>query len=80
MCYILKYTNNISFPAARKIIQSKNQFPARSYAQATTSNTDPKHHSCQSCHSLLETLSKLTPVTLPKFINDLKVSLSEDTI
>ena len=75
----LKYTNNISFPEARKIIQSKNQFPARSYAQAATSNTDPKqHHSCQSCHSLLETLSKLTPDTLPKFISDLKVSLSED--
>ena len=75
----LKYTNNISFPEASKIIQYKNQFPARSYAQAATSNTDPKqHHSCQSCHSLLETLSKLTPDTLPKFINDLKVSLSED--
>ena len=75
----LKYTNNISFPEVRKIIQSKNQFPARSYAQASTSNTDPKqHHSCQSCHSLLETLSKLTPDTLPKFINDLKLSLSED--
>ena len=75
----LKYTNNISFPEARKIIQSNNQFPATSYAQAATSYTDPKqHHSCQSCHSLLETLSKLTPDTLPKFINDLKVSLSED--
>ena len=71
----LKYTNT----EARKIIQSKNQFPARSYAQAATSNTDPKqHHSFQSCHSLLETLSKLTPETLPNFINDLKVSLSED--
>ena len=33
----LKYTNNISFPEACKIIQSKNQFPARSYAQASTS-------------------------------------------
>ena len=75
----IEYTNNISFPEARKIIQSKNQFPARSYAHAATSHTDPKqHYSCQSCHSLLETLSKLTPDTLPKFINDLKVSLSED--
>ena len=75
----LKHTNNISFPEARKSIQSKNQFPARSYAQAATSNTDPKqHHSCQSCHSLLETLYKLIPDNLPKFINDLKVSLSED--
>ena len=74
----MKYTNNISFPEARKIIQSKNQFPARSYVQAATSNTDPKQrHSCQPCHSLLKTLSKLTPDTLPKFINDLKASLSE---
>ena len=75
----LKCTNNIYFTEARKIIQFKNQFPARSYAQAATSNTDPKqHHSCQLCHSLLETISKLIPDTLPKFINDLKVSLLED--
>ena len=47
--------------------------------KAATSNTDPKlHHSCQSCHSLMETLSKFTPATLPKFLNDLKISLSED--
>ena len=75
----VKFTNNIPFPEARKIVQSQNNFPPKSYAQAATTNTEPKqHHSCQSCHALLERLSHLTPDTLPKFINDLKVSLLED--
>ena len=69
----VKFTNNISFPEARKIVQSQNNFPPKAYAQAATTNTEPKqHHSCQSCHTLLEKLSNLTPDTLPKF------SLSED--
>ena len=74
----VKFTNDVSFQEARKIVQSQNYFPAKSYAQAATANTDPKQHSCKSCHSFLEKLSKLTPDALPKFINDLKVSLSED--
>ena len=74
----IKYTNNISFPEARKIVQNQNNFPTKSYAQVATSNTEPKHgHSCQSCHTLLEKIINLTPDSIPKFINDLKASLSE---
>ena len=73
----VKYSNNIPFPEARKIVQNQNKFPAKSYAQATSANTDTKHHSCHSCHTLLERLVSLTPDSLPKFINDIKVSLSE---
>ena len=74
----IKYTNNISFPEARKLIQSRNQFPTRSYAQVTTSNPEPKHdHSCGPCHMILEKLIHLTPENLPKFVNDLKTSLSK---
>ena len=73
----VKITNNIPFPEARKIVQNQNKFPSKSYAQATTANSDTKHHSCHSCHTLLEKLVNLTPDILPKFINDLKVSLSE---
>ena len=74
----VKYTNNISFPEARKIVQNQNNFPTKSYAQAATSNTEPKHgHSCQSCHTLLEKIIYLTPDSIPKFVNDLKASMSE---
>ena len=74
----IKYTNNISFPEARKLVQSKNQYPTKSYAQATTPNPEPKHdHSCRSCHKILENLINLTPENLPKFVKELKASLSE---
>ena len=74
----IKYTNNISFPEARKLIQSRNQFPTRSYAHVTTPNPEPKHdHSCGSCHMILEKLIHLTPENLPKFVNELKTSLSK---
>ena len=73
----VKYSNNNPFPEARKIVQNQNKFPAKSYAQATSANTDTKHHSCHSCHTLLERLVSLSPDSLPKFINDIKVSLSE---
>ena len=76
----IKYTNNISFPEARKLIQSRNQFPTKSYAQVTTSNTEPKHdHSCRSCHAILTKLISLTPENLPEFVNELKSSLNETT-
>ena len=75
-----QYTQNISFPEARKIVQSQNQFPTKSYSQVTKSNTETKHnHSCTSCHTILEKLSTLTPENLPKFISELKSSLSEST-
>ena len=74
----IKYTNNISFPEARKIVQSKTQFPTRSYAQATSSTTETKHdHTCRSCHEILDKLTKLTPDSLPKFISELQSTLSE---
>ena len=74
----IKYTNNISFPEARKLIQSRNQFPTRSYAQVATPNPEPKHdHSCGLCHMILEKLINLTPENLPKFVNELKTSLSK---
>ena len=76
----IKYTQNISFPEARKIVQSQNQFPTKSYSQVTKSNTETKHnHSCTSCHTILEKLSTLTPENLPKLISELKSSLSEST-
>ena len=37
------------------------------------------NHTCLSCHSILEKLASLTPATLPKFIVNLKSSLSEST-
>ena len=74
----VKYTNNISFPEARKIVQNSNKFPSKSYSEVTKQNTEIKHHhSCISCHTILEKLSSLTPDTLPKFIADLKTSLSD---
>ena len=74
----IKYTNNISFPVAHKIVQSKNQFPTISYAQATTPNTETKHdHSCRSYHAILDKLTKLTLDSLPKFISELQSTLSE---
>ena len=73
----MKYTNNISFPEARKLIQTRNQFPTKSYAQATKPNPEPKHdHFCRSCHAILEKLIDLTPENLPKFVNEIKASLS----
>ena len=43
----------------------------------TKQNIENKHdHSCQSCHTILEKLSSLTPDTLPQLIADLKQSLS----
>ena len=76
----IKYTQNISFPEARKIVQSQKQFPTKSYSQVTKSNTETKYnHSCTSCHTILEKLSILTPENLPKFISELKSSLSEST-
>ena len=73
----IKYTNSISFPEARKLIQTRNQFPTKSYAQATKPNPEPKHdHSCRSCHAILEKLIDLTPENLPKFVNEIKASLS----
>ena len=52
----------------------------RSYSQVTKSNTEAKHnHPCTSCHTILEKLSTLTPENLPKFISELKASLSEST-
>ena len=74
----IKYTNNISFPEARKIVQSQNQFPNKSYAQVTKSSTETKHdHPCSSCHTIIESLATLTPENLPQFISKLKSSLSE---
>ena len=74
----IKYTNNISFPEARKLIQSRNQFPIRSYAQVIIPNPEPKHdHSFGSCHRILEKLIHLTPENIPKFVNELKTSLSK---
>ena len=70
----IKYTNNISFPEARKIVKSKNQFQSKSYAQVAT---EAKHdHTCRLCHTLLEKLVKLTPENLPKFVDELKSSMS----
>ena len=76
----IKYTQNISFPEARKMVQNSNKFPTKSYSEATKQNIENKHdHTCQSCHTILEKLASLTPDTLPIFIADLKTSLSENT-
>ena len=77
----IKFTNNIPFPEARKIVQNTNLFPTKSYSDAAKSNTQHKHEpACQSCHSLLQKLITLTPDNLPKFIDDLKSSLSESKV
>ena len=74
----IKYTNNISFPEARRIVQNSNKFPSKSYSEVAKQNTESKHsHSCQSCHTILEKLSKLTPENLPTLIADIKSALSE---
>ena len=73
----IKYTNNISFPEARKIVENSNKFPSKSYSEVTKQNIENKHdHSCQFCHTILDKLSSLTPDTLPQLIADLKQSLS----
>ena len=73
----VKYTNNIPFPEARKIVQNSNKFPLKSYSEVAKSNTETTHgHSCYSCHAILEKLTSLSPDTLPKFISELKSSLS----
>ena len=62
----VKFTNNIPFPEARKIVRNQNKFPPKSYAQAATANLDTKHHSRHPCKTLLERLVSLSPDTLPK--------------
>ena len=57
----IKYTNNLSFPEARRIVQNSNNFLSKSYSDATKQNVPTKDHSCKSCHSLLEKLAQLTP-------------------
>ena len=74
----VKYSNNISFPEARKIVQSQTHSQTKSYSQVTKSNIETKqHHSCHSCSTILEKLVNLTPDNLPQLISDLKSSLSE---
>ena len=75
----VKFTNNISFPEARKLVQNSNQFTGKSYSEAAKTNTHHEH-ACKSCHTLLEKLTNLTADNLPKFINELKSSLSESPI
>ena len=74
----IKYTNNIPFPEARKIVQSQTQPQTKSYSQVTKSNIETKpSHSCHSCSTILEKLVSLTPDNLPQLITELKSSLSE---
>ena len=50
----IKYTNNISFPEDRKIVQNSNKFPTKSYPEVTKQNLENKHnHTCLSCLSIL---------------------------
>ena len=75
-----EYTNNISIPEARKIVQNSNKFPTKLYSEATKQNIENKHnHTSMACHSIFEKLASLTPDTLPKYIVNLKSSLSEST-
>ena len=77
----IKYTNNISFPEARKIVQSKNLHPTKSYSDVTKSNLQNKQeHTCQTCLTILEKLVNLTPDNLPQLIKDLKSSLSDSPV
>ena len=66
----IKYTQNISFPEARKIVQANSAPSSTSYADMTKKSIEP----CQSCHRLIETLKQLTPESLPKFIESLSES------
>ena len=76
----IKYTNNISFPETRKLVENSCKFPTKSYSEATKQNLENKHdHTCRSCHTILEKLVNLSPDTLPEFIADLKSTLSKST-
>ena len=76
----IKYTNNISFPEARKIVQNKNLYPTKSYSDATKSNIQNKHeHACQTCLTILDKLVNLTSDNLPQLVKELKSSLSESS-
>ena len=76
----IKYTNNISFPEARKIVQNKNLHPTKSYSDATKSNIQNKHeHACQTCLTILDKLVNLNPDNPPQLVKELKSSLSESS-
>ena len=47
----VKFTNNISFPEARKLVQNSNQFTSKSYSEAAKTTTHHEH-ACKSCHTL----------------------------
>ena len=77
----IKYTNNISFPEARKIVQNKNIFPTKPYSDATKSNIQNKQeHACHTCLAILDKLVNLTPDNLPQLIKDLKSSPSRSPV
>ena len=69
----VKCTENISFPEARKKVESSVAFSQTSYASVLQKTSEPKHQ-CQSCLQLIEKLKQLTPEKLPKFIESLSVS------
>ena len=69
----VKCTENISFPEARKKVESSVAFSQTSYASVLQKTSEPKQQ-CQSCLQLIEKLKQLTPETLPKFIESLSVS------
>ena len=74
----IKYTNNISFLEARKIVQNKNLYPTKSYSDATKSNIQNKHEHEDSL-TILDKLVNLTPDNLPQLLKELKSSLSESS-
>ena len=71
----VKYTQNISFPEARKIVQPSTQ----SYASVTKKSGQLKenHLPTASVITMLDIISKLKPEDVPSAIADLKASLSE---
>ena len=84
----VKYTRNISFPEARKIVNNTGNHSATSFAAVTkiTPTIEPTstpiqkttlastQHKCHSCTLLIEKLKQLTPDNLPDFIESLSES------
>ena len=72
----VKYTQNISFPEARKLVENALSTPSYSaVTQKTMSATNA--HECHTCKLLMDRLSKITPDELPSFVKDFKPSLNK---
>jgi len=71
----IKYTQDIPFPEARKLVEST--FPARSYSRVTQPLQNPPTPECHKCNSLIEKLLNLKPEEFPTLIRELQNSIPQ---